>query len=85
MKVEADEEDEEIGECTKCKMIQGIENCKQSIMVQLTVKANGSIMTLRAFDKIVLDRTHKSEDVTAKMLVKAKPFLMYPRNGITVS
>ena len=49
-----DVDDEEVGECTKCKMIQCMDNCRRSISAQLTVKTTDSVMTLRAFDEIVV-------------------------------
>ena len=73
--------------CTKCKMIQCMDDCKCSISAQLTVKTNDSIMTLCAFDKVVYSITQKrsSENVSTKVLVKAKPFAMYHLTGIIQS
>ena len=86
-KVEVDVDDEEVGECIKCKMIQSMDDCKRSILAQMTVKLpNCFLMTLRAFDRVVLDIIQdESENVTAKMLIKAKSFSMYHRNGIMQS
>ena len=82
-----DVDDEEVRECTKCKMIQCMDNCQRSISAQLTVNTNDSIMTLHAFDEVVYSVTQKrsSENVSAKMLVKTKPFAIYHRNGIIQS
>jgi len=44
-KIEADEDDEEVGECTKCKMIQSMDSCKHNISAQVTVKADWTMMT----------------------------------------
>ena len=70
---------EEVGECVKCKMIQSMDDCKRSISAQMTVTlSSGSLMTLRAFDRVVLDIIQEeSESVTAKMLIKAKSFRVY--------
>lgn len=86
-KVEVDIDDEEVGECVKCKLIQSMDDCKCSISAQMTVKlSNGFLMTLRAFDRVVLDIVEEeSGNVTAKMLIKAKSFSMYHRNGIMQS
>ena len=53
MFVEVDEDDEEVGECTKCKVIQCMDDTKRSISAQLMVKVDGSIMNLRAFNKVI--------------------------------
>ena len=45
-KVEVGEDDEEIGECTKCKMVQSTNDGKRSVSAQVTVKANGMMMSL---------------------------------------
>ena len=86
-RIKVDVDDKEVGECTKCKMIQCMDDCKCSISAQLAVKTNDSIMTLRAFDEVVYNIAQKrsSENVSAKMLVKAKPFATYHRNGIIQS
>ena len=86
-KVEVDEDDEEVGECTKCKVIQCMDDTKRSISAQLMVKVDGSIMNLRAFNKVIYDITkmRESENITPNMLIKAQPFNIYHLNGIIQS
>ena len=83
-KVEVDIDDEEVGECTKCKVIQSVEECKQNISALLIFKASdGSVMSLQVYDQALLDiiEKHDCTAVTAKMLIKAKTFSMQHRNG----
>lgn len=87
-RVEEDREDGEIGECTKCKMVQCVEDCKQNISVQLTVKGSDGVpLTLRAFSKVLYDITEKKEPqiITPKMLLKARGFNLRHLNGLVQS
>ena len=88
-KIEIDPEDNEIGECTKCQMLQSIHNCKKSLSAQITVKtSDGTIMSFRAFDHVICDIIqvdHSFADITAKMLLKATSFSMSHINGIIKS
>ena len=40
--------DEEVGECTKCKIIECMDYCKHSISAQLTMKTNDLIISVSA-------------------------------------
>lgn len=87
-RVEEDKDDADFGECAKCKMYQCLEGCKHNISVQLTLKSeDGSIVTLRAFDKVLCDitKTTDSKDVNMKVLLKAEVFNIRHFNGIIQS
>ena len=83
-KVVPDEEDEEFGECGKCKMLQLIEECKKVLTAQVIVKSERGVrLTLRVFEQVILDIAQKSaDDITAKVLMKAKPFGIKHFDGI---
>ena len=77
-KVLPDEEDEEFGECAKCKMLQCLDECKKVLTAQVIVKSGAGRLTLRAFEQVILDIAQKpASEVTAKVLMKGKPFGMY--------
>ena len=61
-RVEEDEEDREIGQCTKCNLIQHMENANVNITVQMTVKGSDGIpLRLRAFTKVVYHIAQKEQ------------------------
>lgn len=87
-RVEEDKEDADFGECAKCKMYQCLEDCKHNISVQLALKSqDGSIVTLRAFNKVLCDitKTTESKNVNVKVLLKAEVFNIRHFNGIIQS
>ena len=65
-------------------MVQSTNDGKRSVSAQVTVKANGTMMSLRVFDEVVIDITEKrnSENIT---LVKARSFAMSHHDGIIQS
>ena len=83
-KLNVDEEDVEMGECVKCRMIQCIsERCK-SVMATLMVKTeSGNTHILRVFDKVISDIAEKpGDEISPKALLKARSFGMHFSDGI---
>jgi hypothetical protein len=84
-KVNIDEDDEETGECVKCTMVQCISECRKNATALLTLKTGvGESTMLRAFDKVLLDIAEKPDvdNITPKILLKAKPFEIHFQDGI---
>ncbi len=86
-KVVVDEEDEELGECSKCKMVQCMDACKNYLTTRVIIAAEKEEFTLRAFGKTVLQLCEKAseEEVTKRGLLKAKAFDFVHDNGIIQS
>ena len=62
-------------ECGKCKMLQLLEECKKVLTAQVVVKSRDVTLALCAFEDIILEIAQKPvSDITAKVLMKAKPF-----------
>ena len=81
----ADVDDEDIGECTKCKTVQCItEGDNRAVMATLIVKPEGAkSITLQAFDGVL--QKIAEAPVTLKSLLKARPFGIQYDNGIIQS
>ena len=85
-KVLPDEEDTDLGHCVKCKMMQCMDAATRELSVQLIVKSAGGTITLRAFGKTVQDISQKpADEVTMRVLLKAKQFNLIHRDGIIQS
>ena len=76
-KVAVDEDDEEMGECVRCKMIQCICDAEKGVTATLTLKPQGGkTITLHAFNKVLKSIAEVTRPVTHKSLLKAHPFGM---------
>ncbi len=86
-KVVLDEDDEELGECIKCKMVQCVDGSKSHLTTRVIIAAGKEHLTLRAFGKTVLQLFEKSaeDEVTERVLLKAKVFSFVQQDGIIQS
>ena len=87
-RIEECADDDELGECTRCHMIQCLDVCKQNISAQLTMKGSDGIpLTLRVFNKVLFNIVQKQQplDITPKMLLKAPTFHLRHLNGVVQS
>ena len=84
-KVVVDAEDEELGTCMKCGMLQAIEECKKTLTAQLRIKNSVGCISLRAFEKCIMDIVQNASEVTPKTLLKAKPFNICFKDGVIIS
>ena len=75
-KIVKDEEDEELGGCMKCKMVQCLEDCKVSFNAHLTLEtASGQKVTLRVFHQALIDIVDNTDlPITKRTLLKAGVF-----------
>ena len=87
-KVLPDQEDPELGICSKCQMLQVMDTCKVQSSAQVLMRAgdsNGTSM-LRAFGKVVEEITECSaSEVTKRKLIKARPFDCSYQDGVILS
>lgn len=84
-RVVADGEDHDLGECTKCQMIQSIDDCNRIITALLMLKSvHGERVALWAFGPPIFDIAERSTlpDITARLLIKAKAFAMSHSDGV---
>ena len=74
-------DESEFGQCTKCQMMQSLEEAAKQVTAQLFLKTPAGHLTLRAFGKTVVDiaQTH---NVTQLSLLKAPPFNISYKDGI---
>lgn len=81
------EDEEELGQCTKCDTVQFLSETKHLLAAKMTVKSTSEeIYDVRAFGSVLLNIAETTEDVlTAVTLMKAKPFTMQQRDGIIQS
>ena len=81
------EDEEELGQCTKCDTLQFLSQTKHCLAAKMTVKStNEEIFEVRAFGSILLSISETTEDMlTAVALIKAKPFIMQQRDGVIQS
>ncbi len=86
-KVAPDPEDDELGQCVKCHMLQCAAGCKKQLTARVMVEDGGVHLTLRAFGKVVVDMAEKTVegDVTERVLLKSKPFSFIQDGGIIQS
>ena len=53
-RIQEDEDDSDPGHCTKCHLLQCIENWHQNVTAQMTIQgSNGVPLRLRAFTKVI--------------------------------
>ena len=81
-KVVVDLENEELGMCSKCELLQCIEDCKTVLTAQIMINNKVGNISLRVFEKNIFNIAQQSSDITAKVLLKAKPFNVIYKNGI---
>ena len=84
-RIQEDEEDSEIGHCTKCHLLQCIENCYQNVTAQITIQGSDGIpLRLRAFTKVIYHIVEKEQLhlITPKMILKARAFNFLHLNGV---
>lgn len=78
-RVNSFDNDDTLGRCQSCNMVQLMTNCEDNIMTQLVVSTNGSdtksFQTVFAYGNIIKDIT-SHEKTTYKTLLTAKPFNM---------
>lgn len=81
------EDEEELGQCTKCDTLQFLSLTKHCVAAKMTVKSTDEeIFEVRAFGSILLSISETTEDnLTAVALTKAKPFIMQQRDGVIQS
>ena len=82
------QEDEEEGHCTKCHLLQCIENCHQNVTTQMTIQgSDGAPLRLRAFTKVIYHIVEKEQPqpITPKMILKARAFNLRHLNGVIKS
>ena len=85
-KIAPDNEDSEIGTCTKCNTMQCIDSAKVELVAHIMVKVHDGNLPLRVFGRVVEDIAQKyGKEITKHSLLKAKPFSMLHRNGIIQS
>lgn len=81
-----DSDDDELGECSKCKMIQCLSECNKTLTAQLTVRCGTCSYSARVFEKALRDIAQKPKDeITRKALLKTAPFDCSYQNGIIQS
>ena len=82
-KLAPDPEDPDVGHCSKCQMIQCLDNASKGLMAKLMLASGGTKYTLCAFGKVVETIADTSSDqVTISTILKAKPFKMIHVDGI---
>ena len=84
-KVQEDENDEDLGQCTKCHLLQIVENCRRNVSVQMTIQGTDGVpLRLRAFTKVIYNIVQKEQPhlITPKMILKAPAFNMRHLNGV---
>ena len=82
-KLVPDDDDADLGHCSKCQMMQCIDNGSNGIMAKLMVVSGGTKLILCAFGKVVENiATKPAEEVTIPALLKATPFKMTHVDGI---
>ena len=70
-------DDDELGECTKCNMIQYLDECKCNISAQLTMKGSGGmLLILRALNKVLFNivQLEQHQNITPRMILKPPIF-----------
>ena len=75
-------EDDDVGECLRCSMVQNLSHCHTGVMACVIVKSENNILTLRVFDKVVTAIMDNQREVTPRELLRAHPFGMHFQDGI---
>ena len=68
------QEDDELGKCTRCNIVQNISDCNMGIMACIIIKTSDETkLTLRAFDKVVYAVAEKSnsDEITNRDLASS--------------
>ena len=67
-------DDDVLGKCVKCGMLQRLDRCQQQWATQIMVETdNSTILTVRAFGQMVTDIAQEVE-ITERALLTATPF-----------
>ena len=66
-------------------MLQAIEECKKTLTAQLRIKNSVGCISLRAFEKCIMDIMQNASEATPKTLLKAKPFNICFKDGVIIS
>ena len=82
--VTVSEDNEEMGECTRCSMVLCISEYKNNLMATVKVRGqDGKLYILHAIDKVLSDTAEKpTQNIIHKDLIKAHPFGMHFFNDI---
>ena len=76
-------DDPQIGQCTKCHMIQCIDACDKSLSTRVMVKGSHTTpITLLAFGDIINQIANTPDEVTVCSLLKAPSFSAFYKDGI---
>ena len=77
------EDEDDLGQCTKCQTLQFMSETKHFLSAKMTVKTTSEEkIDVRVFGSILLEITQTTEDLlTPLALIKAKPFTMRQKDG----
>ena len=88
-KVLPDEDDDDLCECVKCKMMQCQEFTRKQLSIRIMVQSLTTQVVLRAFGKTIMDILQTPNidpaEVTKSMLLRAEPFSLTYSEGIIQS
>ena len=73
-----------MAQCTKCSMIMPSDRCKDKVSARLYLEESGHYYNLSAFDDILKAIT-KSDEVTAHLLLGAKPTTLTYMENVIIS
>ena len=73
-----------MAQCTQCSMIMASDRCKDKVSATLYLEESGYYYNLSAFDDILKAIT-KSDEVTAHLLLGAKPTTFTYMENVIIS
>lgn len=81
-----DEDDEEMGECVRCSILQTVSTEQIGVSATLCLQPpSGRVLKLRAFDHVLKAITENNGPIAPKSLLKARPFTVTHEDGIIKS